>query len=183
MDGPCAQLPWLAIAQTLVPSMMPAVMSSARPERPPCMRLSRENRNIPAAATKGLTVTSAEAFARFYLAAVDHLVSTGDASSVRQWSLPTCVACKAFADSYEKTYRSGGAVTGDNATQITRVASSELAGKGKAKVVFNAKAGATTWRPSATASPTPLPGGKQRWEFYLNTKDGQWITYEINLVE
>jgi hypothetical protein len=149
--------------------------SSTTPKPPPP--------TIPPAATAGLTVTSAEAFARFYLAATDHLSATGDGRLVRRWALPTCSACRGLADAYEKTYRSGGAISGSTRTQVTRVLSVDLVGTDRAKVVFNAKIGASVLRPSATASPTPLSGGDQRWEFYLGSQGGHWMTYTLNLTE
>jgi hypothetical protein len=149
--------------------------SSTTPKLPPP--------TIPSAATAGLTVTSAEAFARFYLAATDHLVATGDADLVRRWALPGCVACRAFANEYEKTYRSGGGITGSTQTQVTRVLSVELAGKDRAKVVFDTKIGPSVMRTSATASPEKLSGGDERWEFYLSSKAGHWLIFELKLTE
>jgi hypothetical protein len=102
---------------------------------------------------------------------------------VRRWALPGCTACRALADSYEKTYRSGGAISGSTKTQITRVLSVDLPEKDKAKVVFTAKIGPSVLRPSASASPTPLVGGSQRWEFYLSSKGTQWMTFEVKLTE
>jgi Family of unknown function (DUF6318) len=148
---------------------------SATPKPPPP--------TIPPAATNGLTVTSAEAFARFYLAATDHLVATGDSVPVRRWAMPSCQTCRALADSYERTYRSGGAITGSTRTQIVRVVSVDLVAKDKGKAVFNTKVGASVWRPSAHASPTPLSGGDQRWEVYLSAQGGHWMTQALKLTE
>ena len=138
---------------------------------------------IPPAATAGLTVTSAEAFARFYLATTDHLSATGDATAARRWASPGCAACKALISSYEQTYQAGGALRGNTRTRVTRVISVELPTRDKAKVIFSAQAGSSLFVPSAGASPTPMAGGSQRWEFYLQAKATRWMTYEIKLLE
>jgi Family of unknown function (DUF6318) len=155
------------------PSTPPTPSTTPKPPPP----------TIPPAATAGLTVTSAEAFARFYLAALDHLVATGDGQPIRRWSMPTCETCKYLHDSYRKTYTSGGAITGSTHTEIVRVASVDLVGRDRAKVVFNAKVGSSVWKPSATASPTPLAGANQRWDFYLTAQSGHWVTQALNLTE
>jgi hypothetical protein len=158
------------------PTTPPTTPTSSTPPKPPPP-------NIPPAATAGLTVTSAEAFARFYLAALDHLVATGDGQPIGRWSMSSCETCKYLRDSYEKTYRSGGAITGSTRTEIAKVASVGLVGRDRAKVVFNAKVGSSVWKPSATASPTPLAGGDQRWDFYLTAQSGHWVTQALNLTE
>src|SRR5262245_17283876 len=101
------------LVATATPTPTPTPTQSSKPAPP----------TIPPAATSGLTVTSAGAFARFYLAATDHLVATGDATLVRRWALPQCVACRAFADEYEKIYQAGGGITGSTQTQVTKVLS------------------------------------------------------------
>lgn len=76
---------------------------------------------IPPAASSGLTITAAESFARFYLAALDYTRATGDPAQLRKWANAKCLACHDLARTYEKQYKDGGSVTGDNTFEITKV--------------------------------------------------------------
>lgn len=170
--------------QPTSPQPSPTIPTTPTPSTPPpTTKPKPPPPAIPPAATAGLTVTSAEAFARFYLAAIDHMAATGDSALVRQWSLPTCSACRGLADAYEATYGAGGRITGDTHTDVTRVVSVALVGKDRAEVVLSARAGRTVLQPNRSAGPTPLAGGAQRWDLYLGSKAGRWSTFTVNLTE
>lgn len=140
--------------------------------------------SIPPAALDGLTVTSAEAFARYYIAALDHAEATGDAGIVRKWSGSTCAACRETAELFEGTYRSGGSLTGQTRTIIGKIVEVKLVGADKGKVVLQARHGATNWKPKAGASPTPLAGSNNlRIDLYLIAVAGHWTVYTLTLKE
>jgi hypothetical protein len=136
---------------------------------------------IPPAATSGLTVTSAEAFARFYIAALDYAIATGDAGPMRQWAYKTCRTCRDYAKTYEQTYKSGGTVTGQLGTMITRVASVRLIKNDTAAVLLHAREGRTIWHKSAGAKPTTFPGGNIKWDLTLAETSGRWTMFEMEL--
>jgi hypothetical protein len=154
------------------PTTPPTTPTSSTPPKPPPP-------NIPPAATAGLTVTSAEAFARFYLAALDHLVATGDGSLLRRWSDKGCTACSALLSTYEATYRNGGSVTGDFRTRIVRVKETRLIRHDTAAVLIKATEGRQLWVKKAGEKPTVLTGGPVTLDTTLSANGGHWMMYEL----
>jgi hypothetical protein len=134
---------------------------------------------IPAAATKGLTVTSAEAFARFYLAAVDYLLATGDAGLVRRWADRGCVACESMASRYSQIYKDGGAISGDFRVKILQVNEARLIQSDTAAVLIRASEGRQTEVARAGAKPKVLPGGPYTWDLTLAAANGRWAMFEM----
>jgi uncharacterized protein DUF6318 len=136
---------------------------------------------IPPAATTGLTVTSAEAFARFYLSAVDYLVASGDSGLVRQWAEKGCASCDALADKYERMYRAGGYVTGSTRTQVLKVSQASLIRNDTAAVLLQVREGAQIERVKAGAKPTPYPAQTYSWDLTLAAAQGHWTMFEMEL--
>ncbi len=134
---------------------------------------------IPPAATTGLTVTSAEAFARFYLAAIDYAEGTGDAGLIRRYADRACTACSAIATGHEQTYKSGGAVTGDFYTQNIRASSARLAGSDTAALTVTGSEGSSQWRKSATAEPIKYPPHRVVWDLVLAASGGHWTMFAM----
>lgn len=158
------------------PSSPPSPTSTPTPTKPRATPPT-----IPAAARSGLTVTSAEAFAKFYIAALDYAIATGDAGPMRQWAYKTCRTCRDYAKTYEQTYKSGGTVTGQLGTTITRVAEARLIKNDTAAVLLHAREGSTTWHKSAGAKPTTFPGGDIKWDLTLADTGGHWTMFEMEL--
>jgi len=148
---------------------VPTVSATPKPAPP----------SVPTAATVGLTIPAAEAFARFYLGAVDYLAATGDANVVRDWSDKECAACNALANAYEQTYKNGGSLSGQFRARIVSVDQVRLIRKDTAAVVIKAAQGRHQWLKSAGSAPTDLPGGPVTFDMTLAAKDGRWIMYEI----
>ena len=136
---------------------------------------------IPPAATTGLTVTSADAFARFYLAAVDYLVATGDARLVRQWAEKGCASCNALAGKYERMYRAGGYVSGNTLTQVLKVTQVNLIGRDTAAVLIRAHEDPQVERVRAGAKPTAYPAQTFSWDLTLAAAQGHWTMFEMEL--
>lgn len=135
--------------------------------------------SIPPAATAGLTVTSAEAFARFYLTALDHLVATGDGALLRKWSDKGCTACSSFLSAYESTYENGGSVTGDFRTRIARIEEVRLIRGDTAAVLISATEGRQVWVKKAGERPTVLAGGPVTLDLTLASAGGHWTMFEL----
>lgn len=164
------------------PSAQPTPPASASPNPTPSTPSTNQNTpppTVPAVATSGLTVTAAEAFVRFYLAAVDHLVATGDGSVVRQWADKGCEACTGLLTTYESTYKNGGSVTGDLGTRITAVEEARLIRDDTAAVQVKATEGRLLWRKSASDEPTIVPGGPYTLDTTLAAQNGHWVMYEM----
>lgn len=136
---------------------------------------------IPPAATAGLTVTSAEAFARFYLTASDYMVATGNGDLVRQWADKACVACTGLATKYARVYRDGGSVVGDTTTRVLQLSSVRLIGDDTAAVLIKAREGRQTETVRAGAKPTTYPGDTFSWNFTLAASGGHWTMYSMEL--
>lgn len=153
------------------PPTTPATTTPTRPATPPP--------TIPAAATKGLTVTSAEAFARFYLTATDYLLATGDAGVMRQWADKGCIGCETIAKRYSQMYRDGGSVTGEFRVKIEAVREVKLIRQDTAAVVFRAREGRQVERSKAGAKPVVLPGGPYTWDLTLAASGSHWTMFEM----
>lgn len=134
---------------------------------------------IPPAAINGLTVTSAEAFARFYLAAIDYAEETGDATLMRRYADRACTACSAIAKGHETTYKAGGAVTGDFQTRNIRATSVRLAGADTAALSVSGAEGLSQWRKSASADPISYPPHRVAWDLVLAAVGGHWTMFAM----
>jgi hypothetical protein len=136
---------------------------------------------IPPAALNGLTVTSAEAFARFYLAATDYAAATGDVSLMRTHAYSSCATCSAIAKTYEDTYKSGGSVTGDVRVTVLAIQDVRLIRTDTAAVLIRAREGKQTWIKRAGAAPSVLPGSTYTWDITLAATDNRWTMFEMEL--
>jgi len=133
---------------------------------------------LPATA-KGLTVSSADAFARFYLQAIDHAAGTGDVSVLQAWSDPGCVGCSDLATDFKTTYAKGGSLTGDFHSRNVRVISSRLIDDRSADVTLTSVEGRQIYRPSKSAPPTTYQGENATWKMSLAARSGTWTMFEV----
>jgi len=134
---------------------------------------------IPPAAASGLTVTSAESFARFYFEALGYLVATGDPTLTRQWADKNCLACKTLADHYQTIYEAGGSITGDTRVRVTQVIQVRLIRKDTAAVVLKAREGKKVQRNAPGATPTTYPPGTLTWDLTLAAAGNHWTMFEM----
>ena len=169
--NPSPSPPTTSLPPTPTPTTPTASTPPTTPKPPPP--------TIPPAATAGLTVTSAEAFARFYLTALDHLVATGDGSAARRWSDKGCTACNSFLSTYEATYRNGGSVTGDFRTRVVRVDEVRLIRRDTAAVLITGSEGRQVWVKKAGETPTVLSGGSVTLDMTLAAANGRWTMFEL----
>jgi hypothetical protein len=165
--------PGASTTPTSTPTLTPTPTSS-KPTPP----------TIPAAAKNGLTVSSAEAFSRFYVSAMDYAQATGDVRLMQQWQdKKRCVNCRSIAGLYSQAYRAGGSVTGQLGTKIVRTLEGRLVDNDIAVIKFVTQSGPTALRKSAHARPTNFPGGVGEWEFTLLAVEGHWVTSEVVIKE
>lgn len=155
------------------PSTTPSTPTTTPKPPPPTM---------PPAASAGFTVSSAEAFARFYLAAREHAALTGDTTLMRKWAGKTCSLCTALASSYDKQYKDGGSITGDVHFKVSRVVRARLTGTNLAEVVLTGRVGRFVDVDTATAQPSVYPGGISTFRFALTRSDGHWLVYGMALI-
>jgi hypothetical protein len=133
----------------------------------------------PPAAATGITVTSADAFARFYLSAIDHAAATGDVSALRTWADKGCISCNKLIKYYASVYSSGGSVSGNVRTTNAKATSAQLNGTKAANVMLQFTEARHTIIPSKGAKPTVFPGGTSVWRMALLNQGGHWIMYEM----
>lgn len=133
----------------------------------------------PPATAAGITVTSADAFARFYLTAIDHAAATGDVTALRAWSDKGCISCTELIQHYSSIYKAGGSLTGDFRSADAKTSSIRLNGTKAADVTLQFTEGKQVVIPSAGAKPTPYAGGKSTWRLALLNRSGHWIMYEM----
>jgi len=134
---------------------------------------------IPPAATNGLTVTSAEAFARFYLTVVDYAEGSGDSALLRRYADRECIVCDALAKTYEQTYSNGGAVTGDFHTRNVHVSAARLVGADTATVAISGSEGSSKWRKSRQANVVSFPPHRVSWDLTLAAANGHWAMFAM----
>jgi hypothetical protein len=133
--------------------------------------------SMPVAA-KGLTASSADAFARYFFEVLYYLQSTGDATLMQRWSDKGCIGCGELMKAYDA--KAGSTFQGDFKPKPGMTKSVRLNQTKAAEVVLDATVGAHQWRPHSGASPTPFTGGISRWDLTLQARNGQWILYEVD---
>jgi hypothetical protein len=133
----------------------------------------------PTVPPASFTVSSAEAFARFYLKAKEHAALTGDVSLMRKWADGRCIICRALADGYHAQYAAGGSIKGDVSLTVTRVDRARLVGDSTAEVVLTGRVGRFLDTDRAGAAPKVYPGGPVTWELALTKSAGRWLVYEM----
>ena len=145
---------------------------------PPPVSPSMAVPTLPATAT-GITVTSADAFARFYLTAIDHAAGTGDVSVLQKWADKGCISCNDLIQHYSSVYQAGGSLTGDFRSHNAKTASARLNGTKAADVTLQFTEGRHSIIPRKGASPTNYSGGASEWRMALLNQGGHWVTYEM----
>ena len=108
---------WLLIALGLAgctssdpaPATLPTLGATSSPTAVPAVTGPPV---VVPAGTAAATADGAVAFARFFYAQVEGAYTRHDASLVRRYSLPTCVACARWATDVEATRTAGQRVTG-----------------------------------------------------------------------
>jgi hypothetical protein len=131
----------------------------------------------PAVPQASFTVSSAEAFARFYLQAKEYAALTGDTALLRQWANKTCSTCQGLAEGYEQQYKAGGSISGDVQLRIERVERVRLLGSDGAEVVVSGRVGRFVDIDHAKAKPKVYPGGRVRWRLGLTRSNGAWLMF------
>jgi hypothetical protein len=149
-------------------STVPATSSTPTPTSP----------TLPAAA-KGITITSADAFSRFYLQVIDYAAATGDITLLVQSSDKGCISCGELSRHYSSVYKAGGSLTGDFQSRNVKSTGVRLNGTKAAEITLRSTEGRHTLKPSATAKPTPFTGEAVDWTLTLANQSGQWVMYEI----
>ena len=133
---------------------------------------------LPAAA-EGITITSADAFARFYLQVIDYAAATGDVTLLVQSSDKGCISCDELSRHYSSVYKAGGSLTGDFRSRNVKSTGVRLNGTKAAEITLSSTEGRHTLKPSATAKPTLFTGEAVDWTLTLANQSGQWVMYEI----
>lgn len=161
------------------PTPLPSAPSnSSTPSVTPSTAQPAGGPSLPTAA-KGITVTSADAFARFYLAAIDHAAGTGNVSLLIKWADKGCLSCNELIQHYSSVYKAGGSLTGDFRSKDARTVSARLNGTKAADISLRFTEGRHTIVPRKGASPTVYPGGPSEWRMALLNQGGQWVMYEM----
>lgn len=164
------------------PSTAPSPATTMTPSSTPTTSTEPPVPTVPAAATAGFTVSSAEAFARFYLTAREHAALTGNTSLMRKWADKACNLCGALAKSYEMQYKDGGSITGDVHFKVDRVNRARLVGSNLAEVVLAGRIGRFVDVDSATATPSVFPGGASTFRFALIRSSRHWLVHGMALI-
>ncbi|GAA1557681.1 hypothetical protein GCM10009789_08850 [Kribbella sancticallisti] len=151
--------------------------SSTLPPSPPTPSVAPAP--TPPAAAAGITVTSADAFARFYLTAIDHAAATGDVTTLRTWSDKGCISCNKLIKHYTDVYGAGGSVTGNFRSTNAKTTSARLKDTKAADITLQFTEGRHTIVPSKGAKPTVFPGGQSQWQMALMNQSGHWVMYEM----
>lgn len=133
--------------------------------------------------TASFTVSSAEAFGRFFLKAREYAALTGDAALMRKWTNKTCNTCRTLADGYERQHKAGGSITGQVQFKATRVDRVRLVRNDAAEVVLTGRIGRFVDVDHKHATPKVYPGGVVTYQLALIWSDGRWRMYGMVITE
>jgi hypothetical protein len=128
---------------------------------------------VPATA-KAKTKVGVEAFGRYWIAALDFLVKTGDARPLQSASSANCDWCNQLIKAYGDIYRAGGRLSGELDSRITKVHLVGMGNDNRGYVEFRVVVPAHAEVPRKGASPEQ--NKEAVLDFTLNETftNGQW---------
>jgi hypothetical protein len=134
-------------------------------------------------AAEGLTLAAAEAFVHYYSALMNYASDTGDGTALLSASDSGCENCKVYADFVKKSNAANGLLTGDYHEHITEVSELVRGQSGRLGGSAILKVGTYVSRETPTASPITSKSTKYNRELALSPKSGNWVMFEMKLVE
>jgi hypothetical protein len=159
---------------------VPTAVATATP-RPGPDPLNAGAPHLPAEA-QGLTIASAEAFARFYFdQASNYLKRTGDGSVVRAWSEPSCGSCRDRLAYFAAVNGRARRLSGDYVWRSTQVRQVQLDGQRSAVVDVDSRTGVHAAVERRGARPVRFPGGISTFTMTLVARSGNWAVLDLEL--
>lgn len=136
------------------PATLPSLGPTASPQ-PTVVAVVTGPPVVAPAGTSAATPEGAAAFARFFYSQVEAAYTRHDASLVRRYSLPTCLACQRWAAAVEAARTSGQRVTGV-VFDVTSAAAPAITGTElTVRVAYSAPAGHRYDRSGTQVASTP----------------------------
>jgi hypothetical protein len=135
------------------------------------------------AAAEGLTLAAAEAFVHYYSDLMNYASDTGDGTALLSASDSGCENCKVYADFVKKSNAANGLLTGDYHEHITEVSELVRGQSGRLGGSAILKVGTYVSRETPTASPITSKSRKYTRELALSPQSGNWVMFEMKLVE
>ena len=131
----------------------------------------------------GLSLAAAEAFIRYYSDALNYASDTGDTKPLLDSSDDGCEGCKLYASYVQKANGKNGGLTGDYREKLTQVSELYRGTNGHIGASALVTIGAYVSKQTPTSKPVASKAAKYKREIALSPKDGNWIMYEMKLVQ
>ncbi|GAB2676541.1 DUF6318 family protein [Kribbella swartbergensis] len=147
--------------------------TSASPQQPP----------IRPSGANGLSLAAAEAFIRYYSDVLNYASETGDTAPLLAASDGGCEGCKLYADYVKKANGKNGGLTGDYREKLTEVSELYRGTNGHIGASALVTIGAYVSKQTPTSKPVASKAAKYKREIALSPKNGNWIMFEMKLVE
>jgi hypothetical protein len=147
--------------------------SAAAPTTPPA--------RPPAAG--GLTLTSAEAFVRYYVSLLNYASATGDTGPLLSASDSGCHQCRVYANYVGRINGANGGLSGDYLERVTDVPDLFRGKDGHLGGYAAVTIGSYTSKESPSAKPVTSTAQSFKRKFTLSPQQGAWIMYEMELAE
>ena len=147
--------------------------SAASTTAPPPSPTGPVEPTLPAEAA-GEDAAAAEAFVRYFWAAVNHAQATGDVRTLQTLGTDTCAACAGGVESIEKTYLAGGTMDGGAITVDALKSEPYESGPSRGFLVT----ADTTAESQKVTVPgkkgKTYPGGQSTIRLIVERSDGRW---------
>jgi hypothetical protein len=121
----------------------------------------------------------AEAFARYWLTALDYAYQTGNSQPLR--NAGTCQGCTALADSIDRVYSRGGYIEGGRITILETKARRYTPGRPVEVEAYYAQANGTTVYGDGRSTPTP-GSARLGFLFALGRTNDRWSVDSIKTI-
>jgi len=162
---------------TTAPTAVPTSTTPPNSSTPPSVAPDRPS------TANGLTLAAAEVFVRYYSDLMNYASSSGDGAAMLRASDAGCENCKAYADFVKISNAANGLLTGDYREHITDVSELVRGQSGKVGGSASVKVGAYISRETPSATPIVSEATNYKREFALSPQGGNWVMYEMKLVE
>ena len=134
---------------------------------------------IPAYATK-TSVHGQEAFASYWVSAVNRATSTGNTKPMRALAAKSCTTCADFANTLEQIYAHGGHVE-TKGWRVASVVPIAKQPKNNPGVQLNLKVTPQVVYKTKGAKPRKYKGGKESFRFFMTRQDNRWLVQRLDV--
>lgn len=154
----------------------PAPLPTASPS--PTLSSSATAPTLPPEA-EGTSAKAAKAFARFWIAAMNHAATTGETSPAKAIAASTCDSCTAMTDKIDKVYEAGGSFEGDGWT-VRNLRYEPFQPERRPILTVGISVARQKLTEAAGAEPTTFPPGRNQLTMRLEWRRDHWLLNQLD---